>query len=205
VDEDIAKTQELIEATEKLKRGLMQELFTHGIGHTKFKDVKLGKLCEFKYGFSLPETKREKGHIPVYGSNGKVGYHKVKSVSGPLIIIGRKGTIGAITWSDVDCWPIDTTYYVENGNYDLKWLYYLLIYLRLNKMNTASGTPGLNRDEAYSRNVNVPSQNEQQKIADILSSIDEKISVNKKLKEKLILLKKGLMRDLLSGRVRVNI
>ena len=37
VDEDIAKTQEVIEATEKLKRGLMQQLFPRGIGHTKFK------------------------------------------------------------------------------------------------------------------------------------------------------------------------
>jgi len=33
----------------------------------------------------------------------------------------------------------------------------------------------------------------------------EKISVNKKLKEKLTLLKKGLMQDLLSGNKRVNI
>jgi len=46
---------------------------------------------------------------------------------------------------------------------------------------------------------------DQKKIADILSAIDEKIMVNKKLKEKLSLLKKGLMQDLLSGKVRTNI
>src|SRR3989344_7460595 len=46
VDEDIAKTQEVIEATEKLKRGLMQQLFTRGIGHTKFKETKIGQIPE---------------------------------------------------------------------------------------------------------------------------------------------------------------
>jgi type I restriction enzyme S subunit len=50
--------------------------------------------------------------------------------------------------------------------------------------------------------VPVPSIDEQKKIVEILSAVDEKISVNKKLKEKLILLKKGLMQDLLSGKVR---
>jgi len=51
----------------------------------------------------------------------------------------------------------------------------------------------------------VPSIGEQRKIVEILSSVDEKISVNRKLKEKLTLLKKGLMQDLLSGTVRTNI
>jgi len=50
----------------------------------------------------------------------------------------------------------------------------------------------------------VPEYVEQKKIAEILSIVDEKILVNKKLKEKLTLLKKGLMQDLLSGKVRVN-
>ena len=46
---------------------------------------------------------------------------------------------------------------------------------------------------------------EQKEIADIISAVNEKILVNKKLKEKLTLLKKGLMQDLLSGKVRTNI
>ncbi|MBM4177273.1 restriction endonuclease subunit S, partial [Candidatus Gribaldobacteria bacterium] len=53
--------------------------------------------------------------------------------------------------------------------------------------------------------IPVPSINKQKQIVKVLSVVDEKIAINKKLKEKLTLLKKGLMQDLLSGKVRVNI
>jgi len=53
--------------------------------------------------------------------------------------------------------------------------------------------------------ITVPSVTEQKKIAEILSAVDEKTSVNKKLKEKLTFLKKGLMQDLLSGNKRVKV
>lgn len=46
VDEQIATTQAIIEETEELKRGLMQELFTRGIGHTRFKETKIGRVPE---------------------------------------------------------------------------------------------------------------------------------------------------------------
>ena len=46
----------------------------------------------------------------------------------------------------------------------------------------------------------VPSDKEQRKIKSILLEVDNKIQINKKLKNKLTELKKGLMRDLLSGK-----
>jgi type I restriction enzyme S subunit len=49
----------------------------------------------------------------------------------------------------------------------------------------------------------VPKYKEQQKISEILSSVDKKLEKQKELKEKLTQLKKGLMSDLLSGKVRV--
>jgi type I restriction enzyme S subunit len=44
LDEEIEKTVEFISATEKLKRGLMQQLFTRGIGHKKFKKTEVGNI-----------------------------------------------------------------------------------------------------------------------------------------------------------------
>jgi len=44
VDDIIQKTQKLIEKLQLLKKGLMQRLFTEGIGHTEFKDTKLGRI-----------------------------------------------------------------------------------------------------------------------------------------------------------------
>ena len=44
VDEAIRKTNEIIEKIRRLKKGLMQELLTKGIGHKEFKDTKIGRI-----------------------------------------------------------------------------------------------------------------------------------------------------------------
>ncbi|MGG3905406.1 restriction endonuclease subunit S [Geobacillus stearothermophilus] len=46
VDEAIEKTEAIIEQTEKVKKGLMQQLLTKGIGHTKFKKTEIGEIPE---------------------------------------------------------------------------------------------------------------------------------------------------------------
>lgn len=46
VDKSIEKTEAIIEQTEKVKRGLMQQLLTKGIGHTKFKKTEIGEVPE---------------------------------------------------------------------------------------------------------------------------------------------------------------
>ena len=44
VDEAIQKTSEVIAKTERLKKGLMQQLLTNGIGHREFKDSEIGRI-----------------------------------------------------------------------------------------------------------------------------------------------------------------
>ena len=61
---------------------------------------------------------------------------------------------------------------------------------------------GLNFQNIRSFIVPIPKKSEQQEIADFLILVDKKIETNTKLKDKLIKLKKGLMSDLLSGKVR---
>ena len=46
VDEAIEKTDAIIRETQQLKKGLMQKLFTEGIGHTRFKETKIGRVPE---------------------------------------------------------------------------------------------------------------------------------------------------------------
>jgi type I restriction enzyme S subunit len=47
VDNAISKTEAIIEQTEKVKKGLMQQLLTKGIGHTKFKQTEIGEIPEY--------------------------------------------------------------------------------------------------------------------------------------------------------------
>lgn len=139
-----------------------------------WKDLSLGEICEFKYGKSLPEGKRQGDSFPVYGSNGIVGKHFEPLTKGPTIVIGRKGSFGVVTFSDGACFPIDTTYYVDSSatNCDLKWLYYQLGTLGLTDLNRAAAVPGLNREDAYRKRVLVPPIEEQRRIAQILDCAD---------------------------------
>lgn len=140
-----------------------------------WKEINLGELCEFKYGKSLPQAKRVAGKVPVYGSNGVVGYHTDSVTSGMTIIVGRKGSFGEVNLSPVSCWPIDTTYYIDKSatDADIKWLAYRLQNLGLNTLNKAAAVPGLNREDAYRIKLLLPPIAEQKRIAAILDKAEE--------------------------------
>jgi len=149
-----------------------------------WRKVKLGEWIELKYGFGLPEEKRIKGDIPVYGSSGIVGYHNEPSVCNKGIIIGRKGNVGAVYFSDKPFYPIDTVYFIDSLKKDgyLKFFYYLLKIIDFKKVDINVGVPGLNRETAHSLEFIIPEDpNEQKRIADILSAFDDKIEVNNKI------------------------
>lgn len=162
--------------------------------------VRLGDIVSLEYGKGLPETKRIEGEYPVYGSNGIVGYHSKPLVKGPGIIIGRKGTMGAVSWADSDFWPIDTTYFIKAKRNDifLKWLFSKLVSLNLKKLTLSDVVPGLNRNEVYSMKLPLPPLPEQRKIAEILSTVDEAIQKTEEIIQKTQELKKGLMQQLLT-------
>src|SRR5437762_651372 len=73
--------------------------------------VTLGDIITLEYGRSLPDKSRRSGGVPVYGSNGVVGWHDEALVPLGGIIVGRKGTAGSVTVSTDPFWPIDTTYF----------------------------------------------------------------------------------------------
>jgi type I restriction enzyme, S subunit len=165
----------------------------------KFTYQSLGDLLSLEYGSSLPDTIRRKGNVPVYGSNGQVGFHSVSICQGPGIIIGRKGSVGQVCWSKESFWPIDTTYYVRpKKDFELRWLYWLLLHSGLTKLNSSTGVPGLNRNDVYSLFVNCPRLNEQSSIAIVLDTVDEAIQQHETLIAKLRKVKAGMLNDLLT-------
>lgn len=62
-------------------------------------NVKLKDIADFKYGKSLPERDRQAGDFSVYGSGGIVDTHN-QCVAEKGIIVGRKGSIGSVYYSD---------------------------------------------------------------------------------------------------------
>ncbi|MGL5038142.1 MAG: restriction endonuclease subunit S, partial [Aeromonas sp.] len=147
----------------------------------------IGEYCPFIYGKSLPARERnEAGSIPVFGSGGLSGFHDKPLVSRAGIIIGRKGTVGSIVYSEQAFWPIDTTFYFTKESInELKFTYYLLQTLGLHNLNSDSAVPGLNRDEAHSISFNLPPEKERAAIAKYLSSLDNKITLNRQINQTL--------------------
>ena len=162
-------------------------------------EMRLGEIVSFEYGKGLPQDDRSGSGFPVYGSSGEVGRHSEYLISGSAIIVGRKGSVGAVFWSDEPSWPIDTTYYVvPNEQIDMRWCYWLLGWLPLDRLDTSTGVPGLNRHDVYRVVVNVPPLEEQRRIAGILGTVDEAIRQAEKLIAKLKQIKAGLLHDLLT-------
>jgi type I restriction enzyme, S subunit len=164
-------------------------------------DLPLGGLCSFEYGTALPSQIRKDGNVSVVGSAGPVGWHNIALVAGPGVVIGRKGTVGKATWVDSDFWPIDTTYFVKPADgVDLRWLFFLLDWLPLRSLDSATGVPGLNRNDAYKLRIRyVPEDVVQQKrTAEILAAIDDAISATDALIAKLRTMRLGIVDDLLT-------
>lgn len=118
----------------------------------------LGDICELAYGKALKQSIRRSGNVPVYGSNGQVGWHDKALVKGPGIVVGRKGNPGIATWSPTEFYPIDTTFYVVPRG-PVNSFYYLLHMLsmqNLGSLGADSAVPGLNRNLAYMTKVIIP-------------------------------------------------
>ena len=110
----------------------------------------VGELMDLRYGKSLRAQDRQPGSVPVYGSNGQVGWHDTPLVSGSGIVVGRKGNPGTVSWVQGDFFPIDTSFYVrpKRDTADLHYLYHALARLGLPSLSADSAVPGLNRESA---------------------------------------------------------
>ncbi|WP_219134848.1 restriction endonuclease subunit S [Janthinobacterium sp. UMAB-60] len=108
----------------------------------------LGETITLNYGKALKAEMRIEGEYPVYGSSGIVGTHEKPLVTGPAIILGRKGNVGSVYWASKSFYPIDTVYYVDAESSSL-YLFYALKHMHF--ISTDVAVPGLNREFAYSR------------------------------------------------------
>jgi type I restriction enzyme S subunit len=101
VDAKIEIIDQQISETQELKKGLMQQLLTKGIGHTEFKDsalgeipkswevVKIKNIADIKAG-ATPSTKNKDywgGEIP-WMNSGDINLRKVKEVEGRITELG---------------------------------------------------------------------------------------------------------------------
>jgi type I restriction enzyme S subunit len=240
VDEAIQATQAVINQTQRVKQGLLQQLLTRGIGHTKFKKTELGKIPEEwecrklseiskTYSGGTPSKSKEEyfgGNIPwvksgelnkgliftteEFISEQGLNNSSAKWVPQNSILIAMYGA----TAGKVGLLKIRATInqailaVIPEVEINYLFLYYSLNYKMPNVVKTqtqGSGQPNLNAAIIKGNDIPLPSLYEQQKIAAILSGIDDSIQATQALLDHKLKIKQGLMQDLLSGRVLVKL
>ncbi|UWQ11025.1 restriction endonuclease subunit S [Aliiroseovarius crassostreae] len=137
------------------------------------------------------------GDIPVYGSGGYMRSVNEYLYDGASACIGRKGTIDKPVFLTGKFWTVDTLFFTHSYEGSLP-LFVYAIFQNINWLNhnEAGGVPSLSKANIEKISIDIPSLEEQQKIADCLTSIDDLITAEA---EKLAALKdhkKGLMQQL---------
>lgn len=143
-------------------------------------EVVLGKVVTLQRGYDLTEEDRVAGTVPVVTSSGITGRHDKAHAKGPGVVIGRYGTLGEAYYLRTDFWPHNTTLFAKDfhGNNPL-FVYYLLKSLHLGRHNSASSVPGVNRNTLHTLKVRVPDRPVQERIAELLGALDDKIECNR--------------------------
>lgn len=240
VDEAIEATEAVIEQTRTVKKGLLQELLTRGIGHTEFKKTAIGEIpksWEVKNVEDISTvirgaSPRPKGDPQFYGGNvprlmgadvtrdGKYVTPKIDFLTeegakrsrpmpaGSLTIV-CSGTVGVPAILAVDACIHDGFLGLQdiNASCNVEFLYYA--FEPLQQQLDAAATHGgvftnLTTSIMKTFPLPIPPLTEQLEIVKRLSVFDESIQNQKNSLEGLIDIKKGLLQDLLTGKVRVN-
>jgi type I restriction enzyme, S subunit len=239
VDNAIEKTKAIIEQSEKVKRGLMHQLLTKGIGHTKFKDTEIGNIPEV-WGLKriaevavttsggTPSRRNPdfyNGEIPwiktgelknkyIYETEEKITEEAIKKSSAKRIpqntvLIAMYGaTIGQTSITKIEATTNQASCAIisDSTKLEYEFLYYFLKFNRANIIALGAGGAQPNISQQIIKDIllPIPPLKEQQKIISIITSFDEKIQFEKSYLDKINIIKKGLMQDLLTGKVRVN-
>ncbi|MCL5734245.1 MAG: restriction endonuclease subunit S [Actinobacteria bacterium] len=138
--------------------GHVADLFPDSFEETELGEIpkgwniqRLGDLLDLEYGKALKAENRCEGRVPVYGSNGQVGWHDERLVRGPGVVVGRKGNPGIVTWAPTDFFVIDTAFFVRPKPLcpSHHFLFHVLQTHDLHSLAADSAVPGLNRNLAY--------------------------------------------------------
>ena len=231
-DETIQKVNEEITLTEKLKKGLMQTLLTKGTGHTKFKMTEIGEIPEewnVKELYQVSELRKEtiepmkkmsehyvglenisSGELRIfsYGDATNLKSSKFKFKKGDILYGKLRPYLDKVALAETDGVCSTDIIPILSKNMNARFLAYMLhsdLFLQFVK-STISGTnhPRTAWKQMSHFLMPFPSISEQQKITEILTTVDSKRELLRNKKAHLEKLKKGLMGDLLTGRVRVK-
>lgn len=106
-------------------------------------------------------------------------------------------------------WPIDTTYFVKvNNSLSTDFIFYLLKFCRLQKYESSTAIPGLNRDHAYAEKISLPPLAEQQRIVtrieELFSELDKGVENLRTAQQQLKIYRQALLKHAFEGKLTAD-
>ena len=155
----------------------------------EWEDFLINDVCsEFKSGKNIKaDSISESGEYPVYGGNGLRGYTSSYNHEGLYVLIGRQGALCGNVRSVHGKTFITEHAIAVAGNEisNTSFLHYLFVKMNLGQYSDQSAQPGLAVNKLLKIKVVLPSVSEQTKIARFLSLLDERITTQNKIIDKL--------------------
>jgi len=154
---------------------------TAGLATKNWTKGRLQDLVYFQRGFDITKTQQSEGSVPVISSSGVTSFHSEAMAAGPGVVIGRKGTLGSVHYSEVDYWPHDTTLWSKDlrGN-NPRFVYFYLHTINFKRFDVGNSNPTLNRNHIHDLPALIPPVDTQDRISDILSAYDDLIENNRR-------------------------
>ena len=167
--------------------------------------VKFDEFCKLKRGYDLPDSKVMDGPYPVLASTSVKTFHGEYKVKAPVITTGRSGSLGTVLFKRKNCWPLNTTLYVQNfkGNSPF-FIYFTLKNMPLETFNSGAGVPSLNRNHLAGLRVVVPDENAQKEFDDVVEPMFRQVDILQEQSEHLLKTKVQLLPRLISGKLSVE-
>lgn len=197
----IESLEKLIAKKRDTKQGAMQELLKPKNG---WRVCCLGDVLEIMHGKSQHSVEERNGVYPILATGGQIGTTNQFLYDKPSVLIGRKGTIDCPQYIDQPFWTIDTLFYsiIRYPNCP-RYIYYQFCLIDWAQYNEASGVPSLGARTIEGIKISMPSPEEQERIANIMTVLDSEISALETKLTKARQIKQGMMHNLLTGRIRL--
>ena len=140
------------------------------------------------------------GKYNLYGSTGIIGKTNEACYEGNLVLVARVGAnAGSLQILNEPCGITDNTLIIKPKEVDVQYIYYFLQHFNLNRLIFGSGQPLITGGMLKKVKVSLGTIQEQNKITRLLSVLDERLTTQNKIIDKLQSLIKGLEDNLLDN------
>jgi type I restriction enzyme S subunit len=194
VDEKIAILEDKLELWNSYKKGIMQQLFSqqlrfkdeNGNSYPDWEEKKLGEVVESSSSnLSINDLENNFGNYPIYGATGFIKCIDFYEKNEDYIAIVKDGaSVGRNFLCSSNSSILGILNYLNSkNNYDLNFIYYLLNSINFKKYIIGSTIPHIYFKDYSKELVHFPFLEEQEKIANFLTNIDNKVDeIDKNLK-----------------------